>query len=170
MVTHWSLNDSKSLQVSRTLRSILADFNIAVVWMVSTMSTGLYTYIFFTVPSAPIKIGITVTVKFHRFFITLARSSYLAFFLLSFNFIHWSVGTAHSQFCWFPFFFFFFGWLSLKRAIGLMSRVFANGPEDRGSDQIRVIPKNQKMVLDAALVNTQHYKIRAMGKVEQSME
>ena len=32
-----------------------------------------------------------------------------------------------------------------------MSRVFANGPEDRVSIPGRVIPKTQKMVLDAAL-------------------
>ena len=35
MVSYWSLNDSKSTQVSRTLHSILADLNNAVVWMVS---------------------------------------------------------------------------------------------------------------------------------------
>ena len=34
----------------------------------------------------------------------------------------------------------------------------------------RVIPKTQKMVLDAALLNTQHYKVRIKGKVEQSRE
>ena len=45
-----------------------------------------------------------------------------------------------------------------NRAIGLMSRVFANGPGDRGSIPGRVIPKTQKMVLDAALLSTQHYK------------
>ena len=39
-----------------------------------------------------------------------------------------------------------------------MNRVFANGPED------------QKMVLDADLLNTQHYKVRIKGIVEQSME
>ena len=44
------------------------------------------------------------------------------------------------------------------RAIGLMSRVFANGPGDRGSIPGRVIPKTQKMVLGVALLNTQHYK------------
>ena len=33
-----------------------------------------------------------------------------------------------------------------------------------------VIPKTQKMVLDAALLNTQHYKVRILGKVEQSKE
>ena len=51
-----------------------------------------------------------------------------------------------------------------------MSRVFANGLGDRGSIPGRVIPKIQKMELDAALLNTQHYKIRIKGKVEQSRE
>ena len=36
MVFHWSLSDSKSPQVSRTLLSILAVLNNAVVWIVST--------------------------------------------------------------------------------------------------------------------------------------
>ena len=40
------------------------------------------------------------------------------------------------------------------QAIDLMSRVFANSPGDRGSIPGRVIPKSQKMVLDAALLNT----------------
>ena len=35
-----------------------------------------------------------------------------------------------------------------------MSGVFANGPGDRGSIPGRVIPKTQKMVLDAALLRT----------------
>ena len=56
------------------------------------------------------------------------------------------------------------------QAIGLMSRVFANGPEDPVSIPGQVIPKTQKMVLDAALLNTQHYKVRIKGKVEQSRE
>ena len=30
--------------------------------------------------------------------------------------------------------------------------------------------KDLKMVLDAALLNTQHYKVRIKGKVEQSRE
>ena len=51
-----------------------------------------------------------------------------------------------------------------------MSRVFAIGPEDRGSISGLVIPKTKKKVLDAALFNTQHYKVRIKGKVEQSME
>ena len=49
--------------------------------------------------------------------------------------------------------------------IGLMSRVFANGPGDRGSILGQVIPKTQKLVLDAAL-----FKVRIKGKVEQSRE
>ncbi len=47
---------------------------------------------------------------------------------------------------------------------------FANGPGDLGSIPGRVIPKTQKMVLDATLLNTQHYKVRIKGKVEQSRE
>ena len=50
--------------------------------------------------------------------------------------------------------------------IGLAVRVFANGPGDLGSIPGRVIPKTQKMVLDASLLNTQHYKVRIKGKVE----
>ena len=56
------------------------------------------------------------------------------------------------------------------RAISQMNRVFANGLGDRGSSSGRVIPKTQKMVLDTALLNTQHYKVRIKGKVEQSRE
>ena len=51
-----------------------------------------------------------------------------------------------------------------------MVRVFANGPGDLGSIPGRVIPKTQKMVLDAILLYTQHYKVRIKGKVEQSKE
>ena len=51
-----------------------------------------------------------------------------------------------------------------------MVRVFANGQGERGSTSGRVIPKTQKMVLDVALLNTQHYKVRIKGKVDQSRE
>ena len=54
--------------------------------------------------------------------------------------------------------------------IGLAVRVFANGPGDLGWIPGRVIPKTQKMVLDASLLNTQHYKVRIKGKAEQSRE
>ena len=51
-----------------------------------------------------------------------------------------------------------------------MVRVFANGPGDLGSIPGRVIPKTLKMVLDAALLNTQHYKVQIKGKMEKSWE
>ena len=51
-----------------------------------------------------------------------------------------------------------------------MSRVFANGPENWGLILDRFILKTQKMVLNAALLNTQHYKVMIKGKVQQSRE
>ena len=51
-----------------------------------------------------------------------------------------------------------------------MVRVFANGPGDLGSIPGQVIPKTQKMVLDSALLNTQHYKEQIKDKVGQSWE
>ena len=45
-----------------------------------------------------------------------------------------------------------------------MSRVFVNGPTDRGSLPGRVIQKTQKIVIDAAL----HYEVMIIGKEEQS--
>ena len=59
---------------------------------------------------------------------------------------------------------------STNRDIGPAVRVFANGPGDLGSIPGRVIPKTLKMVLDTTLLNTQHYKVRFKGKVEQSWE
>ena len=41
----------------------------------------------------------------------------------------------------------------------LMVRVFANGAGDLGSVSGRVIPKTQKMVLDASLLNHHYYKV-----------
>ena len=55
-------------------------------------------------------------------------------------------------------------------AIGLISRVFTNGWRDQGSIPGQVISKTQKMVLNTALPNTQHYKVRIKSKVEQSRE
>ena len=58
----------------------------------------------------------------------------------------------------------------VNQVIGLMSSVLDNGPEERSSIPGRVIPKTQKMVLDAALLEIQHYKLRIKGKIEQSRE
>ena len=112
MIFHWSLSDSKSPQVSRTLLSILAVLNHVVVWMVLTRpptskSSSSFSNPLVTVPNAPITIGIIVTFMFHSFFNSLARSRYLSFFSHSFSFILWSAGTAKSTilhilffFCW----------------------------------------------------------------------
>ena len=58
----------------------------------------------------------------------------------------------------------------MTQAIGLMSWPFANGSKDWGSIPGRVLPKTQKLLLDVALLSTQHYKVRIEGKVEQSRE
>ena len=101
MVSHWSLRDSKSPHVSRTLLCILTDLNNAGVWMVSTRpliskSSSPRTNPLVIVPRALITIGIIVTFMFHSFFSSLARSRYLSFFSLSFNLTLWSAGTEKS--------------------------------------------------------------------------
>ena len=110
MVFHWRLSDSKSPQVSRTLLSILAVFNNAVVWMVSTWpptskSSRPFNNPLFTVPKAPITIVIIVTFIFHSFFNSLAMSRYLSLFSNSFSCILWSAGTAKSTILQIFFFF-----------------------------------------------------------------
>ena len=44
--------------------------------------------------------------------------------------------------------------------IDMIIREFANGLGDLRSIPGQVIPKTQKIVLDASLLNTQHYKVR----------
>ena len=51
-----------------------------------------------------------------------------------------------------------------------MSRVFTNGPGDWDSIPGLVIPSTHKILSDASLLNTQHYKVRIKGKVKQSRE
>ena len=75
MASYWSLSVSKFPQVSRTLLSILADFNNALVWMTSTFpliskSSRPFTEPLGIVPNAPITI-------FRCFFNSLSRSKYL---------------------------------------------------------------------------------------------
>ena len=53
-----------------------------------------------------------------------------------------------------------------NRLIGLVGRVFTSVP----GAWVHVIPKSLKMVLDGSLLNTQQYKVRIKGKVEQSRE
>ena len=102
MVFLRSLSYSKSPQVSRTLLSILAVLNNAVVWIVSTRpptskSTSPFNNPLLTLPRVPITIGTMVTLMFHGFFNSLARSRYLTFFSHSFSFILWSAGSAKTR-------------------------------------------------------------------------
>ena len=89
MVTQWSLSESKSPQVPRTLLSILAYLNNAVFWMVSTRpltskSSSPGTNPLVTVTAEPITIGITVTFMFHSFSVLwLGLGTYLSFHFLS---------------------------------------------------------------------------------------
>ena len=101
MVFHWSLIDSKSPQISRTLLSILTVLSNAVVWMVLarpliSKSSSPFINPLVTVPKALITFGIIVTFMFHSFFNSLTRSRYLSIFSLYLNFNLWSVGTAKS--------------------------------------------------------------------------
>ena len=124
MVFHWILSDSKSPKVSRTLLSILALFNNAVVWMVSTRlptskSSRPFNNPLVIVLKAPITIGTIVTFMFHSFFNSLAKSRYLSFVSHSFSFILWSAGTAKSTILQILFFFF----LLVIRRSGLLSEI-----------------------------------------------
>ena len=124
MVFHGTLCDNKS-QVSRTLLSILANVNDAVIWMVSTcplvsmsswhMSSGFYVFLAYVfskpmeiVLSTPNKIGITVSFMFHGFLVHWQGLS----ICLSFRFLWFSLcvplGQQSSLFSRFSFFFSFF--------------------------------------------------------------
>ena len=103
-----------------------------------------------SVQSAPTTIGIIVTFIFHNIFSSLAKYRHSRFF-----FIHTYI--------------YIYIYIN-NRDIGPAVRVFANGPGDLGSIPGRVIPKTLKMELDTTLLNTQHYKVRFKGKVEQSRE
>ena len=98
MVFHWSLSDNKSPQVTKTLLSILAVLNNAVVWMISTRtptskSSSPINNPLVTVTNAPITIGIIVTFMFHSFLIPWqGRGTYPSFHILSVLFS----GTAKS--------------------------------------------------------------------------
>ena len=118
MVFHWSLSDSKSPQVSWTRLSILAVLSNVVVWIVFTRpptskSSRPFNNPLVIVPNALITIGTIVTLMFHSFFNSLARSRYLSFFSLSFRFILWTAGTAKSTILQILFFFLFFFFLFL---------------------------------------------------------
>ena len=92
---------SKSPQVSRTFISILADLNDVVFWIVLIRppifnSSSTFSRHLGTVSSVPITMGNIVSLKFHNFLSSLARSKYLCLFSFSFIFTLWSVGRAKS--------------------------------------------------------------------------
>ena len=60
--------------------------------------------------------------------------------------------------------------LQHNRAIGLMSRVFPSGPEDRGSIPGQVVPKTQKWYLMPPSLTFRIISLRIKGKVERSRE
>ena len=99
MVFYWSLSDSVSPQVSRTLLSILAVFNNAVFWIFSTRpptskSSRPFNNPLVTVPKAPMTIGTIVTLMFHIFFQFSSKVEILILFSHSFSFILRSARTA----------------------------------------------------------------------------
>ena len=105
MVFHWSLSDNKPLQVSRTLLSILADLNNAVVWMVSTCpliskSFSPYDNPLEIVPSAPITIGNTVIFMFYDFLVLWQSLGNLSFCFLLFLLSGSLRQQVHCFFCW----------------------------------------------------------------------
>ena len=115
---HWSLSDSKSSQVFRTLLSILAVLNNVVVRIVSSRpptskSSSPFNNPSVTVPDAPITIGIIVICMFHSFFQFPSKVEELILLFTFFEF--YSVvnrnskvdNFASSLFLFFLFFFFF---------------------------------------------------------------
>ena len=71
MVSHGSLSDSKSPQVSWALLGILADLNNIIIWMFSTCPLILNSsspWSLMTVPSAPTTTSNTTILILHSFF------------------------------------------------------------------------------------------------------
>ena len=78
LIFHLSLSNIGHLSVSRTLLIIFDDLNYALVQIVSICLPIFNPYSPFS--SAPITIGITVTLMFHNFLSLVARSKYLSRF------------------------------------------------------------------------------------------
>ena len=139
-----------------SLKTCLLSFPRYLLWQILTLLWSGWSWFFWfpippaflarylkTVPSAPTTIGIAVTVPHFLFQFpdNIQIFVLLSTLLYCYSIVHWSV-----------------------------VRVFVNESVDQGSISDRVIPKTKKLVLDAALLNTQHYQVRIKGKVEQSWE
>ena len=103
MVFHWWLSDNKCLQVSRTILSILADFSISVLWIVSTHLISkssrfflpIHWWLFEEHQLQLVSPSLSCSTVF--FFDFQARSRYLSFFPFYFNFILWSAKREKSK-------------------------------------------------------------------------
>ena len=85
---------------------------------------------------------------------------------------HFQMERATKRFIFFKELFFVLTYVYVSNLL-LSSKIIrrtcrANCPWNWGSILGRVIPKIQKMILEATLLNTHHYKVRIEGKVEQS--
>ena len=114
------LSDNKSLQISRTLFSIITDICSAMVLIFSLISssTNLFSNFLGTVPRLLTTIGITVNFIFHNFFSYLAKSRSLSSFSLFSIFTLWSAIMA--KFTWWKVIFF----LLIKFQSGLLVDFF----------------------------------------------
>ena len=91
MVLYWSLSDSNSLLVSRTLLSILTYENSTVVWIVSihplfSNYSSHFSKPLGTIPSVPFTLGKTITLItliVHNILSSLSRSKYMSLVLFS---------------------------------------------------------------------------------------
>ena len=94
LVLHWCLSDSKSPSVSRTLVSIQADLNNAIVWMVSTcLLISKSSRSFGNYSKRTNYNWYPRYLHFSYLFSSLARSKYVSLFLRSFLFTLWSAET-----------------------------------------------------------------------------
>ena len=126
MILYWSLSDSNSHQVSRTLLSIRVVLNNVVVWKVSTRppiskSPMPFYNPLVTVSNAPITIGIIVTFLFHFFFLIPSMVQELIFLFTFFQF--YSVGSQDSKVDNFASSLFFFLFLIIIRS-GLQTEIW----------------------------------------------
>ena len=124
---------SKSPLVSRTLNSILAILKNVEFWMVSI---------------CPLISKSSIT--FNNNLVTVPKVSVMIGIIVTFMFHSFFNSLARSRYLsFFPFSLIFISW-----SAGPMGR--ESGVQFTG----RVIPKSQKMILDAAFLNTLHYKAR----------
>ena len=142
MVCHRSLSDSKSPQVSRTLLSILAVLNNAVVWMVSTRpptskSSSPFSNTLVTVPNAPITIGIIVILHVPQIFQFHSKVEVLILHFTFFQF--YSVVSRDSKVDYFASFlyYYYYYYIALSHilsALQILSLLVRHKPTKRISD------------------------------------